>query len=111
KALKRAAEVSPTRASQRNLLSTLLRAGQPSDALALARQLRQDEPEEQYLVACEATALRLLGDESYRTLYDYERFVRSYDVPAPRGYFTAENFNASLADVLRAQHRSNAHPL
>jgi tetratricopeptide (TPR) repeat protein len=99
------------RLGQRNLLSTLLRTGQADEALRLARGLRQDDPDEQYLVACEATALRLLGSPIYREIFDYERFVRSYEIPAPRGFFTAENFNASLADVLRAQHRNNAHPL
>jgi hypothetical protein len=62
------------------------------------------------LIACEATALRLLGAPGYRDLYDYERFVRSYEIPAPRGFFTVENFNASVADALRLQHRIGAHP-
>jgi Flp pilus assembly protein TadD len=98
------------RLGQRNLLSTLLRAGKADEALRIVRGLREADPDEQYLIACEATALRLLGDPAYRALYDYERFVRSYDIPAPRGFFTVENFNASLADVLRLQHR-NANPL
>jgi len=98
------------RLGQRNLLSTLLRAGEPEEALRLAQGLRKDDPHEQYLIACEATALRLLNDPGYRALYDYERLVRSYEIPAPRGFFTAENFNASLADTLRLQHRA-AHPL
>ncbi|HVV33131.1 MAG TPA: tetratricopeptide repeat protein [Vitreimonas sp.] len=98
------------RLGQRNLLSTLLRVGEPAEALRIVRGLRETDPDEQYLIACEATALRLLGDPGYRRLYDYERFVRSYDIPAPRGFFTVENFNASLADVLRLQHR-HAHLL
>lgn len=110
--LRRAAELSPgSRSAQRNLLSTLLRAGQPGDALAITRALRADEPDEQYLLACEATALRLLGDPAYAALCDYDKLVRIYDIPAPTGFFTAESFNASLADFLRNQHRINAHPL
>ncbi|MFT3726601.1 MAG: tetratricopeptide repeat protein [Terricaulis sp.] len=99
------------RLGQRNLLSTLLRQRHAEEALRVARVLRQEDPDEQYLIACEATALRLLGDPAYRDLYDYERFVRSYEIPAPRGFFTVENFNASLADVLRTQHKTNSHPL
>jgi Flp pilus assembly protein TadD len=98
------------RMGQRNLLSTLLRAGRAEEALRLARGLRQDDPDEQYLIACEATAMRLMGDPAYRELYDYERFVRSYEIPAPRGFFTVENFNAALGDVLRPMHK-NAHAL
>ncbi|MBI3439364.1 MAG: hypothetical protein HY054_12090, partial [Proteobacteria bacterium] len=96
---------------KRNLLSTLLRARRPDEALSIVRTLRTDEPNEQYLIACEAMALRMLGDSGYRKVYDYERFLRSYEIPAPRGFFTPENFNASLADVLRLQHQVNAHPL
>lgn len=112
KVLRRVLEMSPgSPSAQRNMLSTLLRAGQPEEALQLIRALRADDPDEQYLIACEATALRLLGDPAYRQLCDYERLVRVYEVQAPRGFFTLQNFNASLADTLRAQHRNNAHPL
>lgn len=110
--LRRVADMAPkSRTAQRNMLSTLLRAGQPSDALGIVRKLRAEEPDEQYLLACEATALRLLSDPAYASLCDYDKLVRSYDIPAPRGHFTAESFNAALADFLRGQHRTGAHPL
>jgi Flp pilus assembly protein TadD len=111
-ALRRVAALVPKdRSAKRNLLSTLLRASRPDEALSIVRTLRADDPQEQYLIACEAMALRMLGDSGYRKIYDYERFVRSYEIPAPRGFFTPANFNASLADVLRLQHQVNAHPL
>lgn len=97
--------------ARRNLLSVMLRAGQVKEALALTRELRAGDPDEQYLIATEATALRVLGDPAYKTLCDYEKLVRVYDMPAPQGHFTAEGFNAALADLLRKQHRANAHPL
>lgn len=110
--LRRAAQLTNgAQASIRNLLSTSLRAGQPEEALRLARALREQEPDEQYLIACEATALRMLGDPAYKDWCDCERYVREYDLPAPRGYFTAESFNATLAGFLRPQHKANAHPL
>lgn len=112
KVLQRAAELSQgSRAAQRNMLSTLLRAGHASDALAIARALRAGDRDEQYLIACETTAMRVLGDPAYQQVCDFDRLVRSYDIPAPQGYFTLESFNASLADFLRNQHRVNAHPL
>jgi len=112
KALRHAAENSQDeRNAKRNLLSTLIRAGQPQEALEIARALRRDDPHEQYLIAIEALALRALGDESYKAFNDYERFVRCYSIEAPSGYFTVHNFNATLADVLRRQHRIAAHPL
>jgi Flp pilus assembly protein TadD len=106
KALRRVAELAPnSRSAQRNLLSTLLRANRPDEALAITRALREEDQDEQYLIACEATALRMMGDAFYPTICDYDRFVRTYEIAPPRGYFTAENFNTSLADMLRAQHR------
>jgi Putative 2OG-Fe(II) oxygenase len=82
-----------------------LRANRPDEALAITRALREEDQDEQYLIACEATALRMMGDAFYPTICDYDRFVRTYEIAPPRGYFTAENFNTSLADMLRAQHR------
>jgi Flp pilus assembly protein TadD len=111
-ALRRAAEVAgDAPASRRNMLSSLIRAGQPQEALRLLKPLRAAAPDEQYLIACEALALRVLGDPGYRALSDYDHHLRRYDIPAPRNFFTVENFNASFADVLRRQHRIAAHPL
>lgn len=112
KLLRRAAELNPdSRTSKRNLLSTLLRAGNPDEALKLVRELQAEDPDEQYLIACETVALRMLGDPAYAQLCDYDKLVRTYDIQPPRGSFTIENFNATLSDLLRTQHRTNAHPL
>jgi len=109
--LRRAAEVAPSRAAQRNLLSTLLRAGQPDEVLRIVNELRVEQPDEQYLIACATTAMRMLEHPEYRIWCDYDRFVRSYEIPPPQGFFTTEAFNAGLAVLLRAQHKTNAHPL
>ncbi len=111
KALRRVTELTPKAAhAWRNLLSTLIRAGQADEALRIVRELRTHDPDEQYLIACEALAMRVLGMPGYRQLYDYDRLVRTYQIEPPRGFFTLENFNAALADVLRRQHRVDAHP-
>lgn len=109
--LRRAAELLPGRSGQRNMLSALLRARQPQEALDLARALQQSDPDEQYLIACEAIALRMLEDPGYNRLCDFDRRVRGYGIGAPQGYFTVESFNVALADMLRAYHRHHAHPL
>lgn len=109
--LRRVAELAGhTAASLRNMLSTLIRAGQAEEALRITRALLQKQPDEQYLIATEALASRVLRDPAYRALYDYDRYVRRYDIPAPRNFFTVENFNATFASVLRRQHRITAHP-
>lgn len=109
--LRRVAEIAPSPAAQRNLLSTLLRAGQPEEVLRIVNELRVEQPHEQYLIACATTAMRLLEHPEYRVWCDYERFVRTYEIPAPHGFFTTEAFNAGLAALLRGQHKTNAHPL
>jgi tetratricopeptide (TPR) repeat protein len=105
------AQAPQSRSARRNMLSTLLRAGRPEEALAIVRALRAEDRDEQYMLATEATALRMLGEPAYRQICDYEQMVRCYDIAAPRGHFSAESFNSTLAEVLRAQHRASAHPL
>jgi tetratricopeptide (TPR) repeat protein len=111
KVLRRAAEIAPSRTAQRNLLSTLLRAGQPEEALRIIDELRKEEPNEQYLIACMTMAMRMLDQPEYQIWCDYKRMVRVYDIPAPHGFFTPQAFNAGLATLLRTQHKTNAHPL
>lgn len=110
--LQRVVEVAADEAAaQRNLLSTLMRARRPRDALQMARALRASMPHDQFLIAVELTALRVLGDPTYGRACDYERLVRVYDLETPRGYFSAETFQAALAEALRRQHAARAHPL
>jgi len=109
--LRRVAELAPSPAAKRNLLSTLLRAGQPDEVLRIVNELRIEQPHEQYLIACATTAMRMLDHPEYRVWCDYERFVRTYEIPPPHGFFTTEAFNAGLAALLRTQHKTNAHPL
>ncbi|MGQ0533840.1 MAG: tetratricopeptide repeat protein, partial [Caulobacteraceae bacterium] len=111
KVLRRAAEIAPSRTAQRNLLSTLLRAGQPDEVLKIVNELRVEQPHEQYLIACATTAMRMLDHPEYRIWCDYDRMVRTYEIAPPQGFFTVQAFNAGLAALLRAQHKTNAHPL
>lgn len=112
KLLRRVAELEPnSNTAERNMLSTLIRAGMADEALQIIRSLQAEDPDEQYLLACESLALRAMGEPGYAELCDYDRMIRTYEIPAPRGFFTAENFNAALAEVLRRQHKINAHPL
>lgn len=110
--LQRVVELNPDSAvAQRNILSTLLRVGRADEALQRVRTLRAADADDQFLIGIETTALRLVGDPAYGELCDYDAMIRSYEIPAPRGFFTQENFNASLADALRVVHRTKTHPL
>jgi tetratricopeptide (TPR) repeat protein len=111
KVLRRVAELAPSKSTQRNLLSTLLRAGQPDEALRIANELLQEQPHEQYLIACATTAMRMLDHPDYRAWCDYDRMVRTYEVTPPPNFFTVQAFNADLSGLMRTQHKINAHPL
>ena len=95
--------------AQRNLIPTLLRTGAPEEALALCDALVARTPDDQQLIAYRATALRLLGREEYRRLYDYERLVRVYRLNPPDGDLAT--FNAAFARELSALHRVERRPL
>jgi len=89
-----------------NLVSILLSRGRPAEALAFIRTQRTRNPLAQSWLAYEATAARLLGQSAYRELYDYQRFVRVYELPVPPGFGSVAQLNAALAEVLgRRQHR------
>ena len=99
--LKRAAALTPgVVQTHRNLVPTLLRGNEAEEALDIVRMMLKRMPDDQELIAYEAMALRMLGDPLYRTLYDFDRLVKTYDIPAPRGYFTIDNFNAGLSESL-----------
>jgi tetratricopeptide (TPR) repeat protein len=87
----------------------LMRLKRPAEALAILRRVAPRADASQQLKALEALALRQLGDPQYRKLYDYERLVRTYDVAPPRG--DSAEFNARLAQSLRALHMNAQHPL
>lgn len=93
------------------LASVLLCAGLPEEAWPVIRRLRERDPGAQEPIAHEAVAARLLGREAYGRLYDYDRFVRPYELETPPGYASMSEFNAALLAVLEERHRWQAHPL
>jgi Flp pilus assembly protein TadD len=94
-----------------NLVAIELARGQPDAALPFIRAQRQRQPLEQLWIAYAAIAARLLEDPLYRKLYDYERFVRVYELEAPRGWSSMAELNAALIEALHVRHRFAAHPL
>ncbi|MCU0975830.1 MAG: putative 2OG-Fe(II) oxygenase [Steroidobacteraceae bacterium] len=93
------------------LSSILLCAGLPDEAWPVIRALRERDPRSQEPIAHEAIAARLLGREAYSELYDYDRFVRPYELEPPPGYASMAEFNSALLAVLEDRHRWEAHPL
>jgi Flp pilus assembly protein TadD len=97
--------------SKRNLIPTLLRTAAAAEALALCEELSARNPDDQQLIAYQATALRLLGDARYSRLYDYARLVRSYPLQPPAEFRDIAAFNAAFARELTALHHASQRPL
>ena len=94
-----------------NLIAILLQSGNADEAWPRIVRERRRAPLDGRWLAYEATAARLIGDPRYHELYDYERFVRPFDLEPPAGYDSIDDFNAELATRLAERHTLKAHPL
>jgi len=93
------------------IVQAQLSLGRAEAALRLIEKARRREPLNQLYIALEATALRLLGDPRFESLYDYERLVQCYRLPVPKGWSSIEDFHADLVPVLVERHKFRAPPL
>ncbi len=94
-----------------NLVSILLSRERPEEALAFIRTQRARDPLAQGWLAYEATAARLLGQPAYRELYDYQRFVRVFELQPPQGFTSMTQLNAALQEALARRQRRLIQPL
>lgn len=94
-----------------NGIAVLLARDKADEAMPYIRRHREREPLGQRWLAYEATAARLLGDDRYQQLYDYERLIRAYDLEAPRGWSSMAELNAALEEALEARHGLPMRPL
>lgn len=86
------------------LVAVLLSLGRAEDAMPLIRAEREMAPWDHIWIAHEATAARLTGDPAHAALYDYDRFVRVYDLEPPAGWDSIAELNAALESSLVARH-------
>jgi uncharacterized protein (TIGR02466 family) len=97
------------------LMSVAARAnlmrGEADHAWAFISHGRQLAPLNQYWIAMEASYMRQKGDEKYSRRYDYDKFVRVYDLDPPAEYGSQEAFIEALTTSLLAQHDSQHHPI
>ena len=84
--------------------------GKFDQAQAVADIALQTNPHEQFYWAIKATAGRAKGQD-YRYYFNYESFVRPYDLEAPEGWSDMASFNADLKRELEALHTFSAEPL
>lgn len=93
------------------VIDALMSLGRADEAMPLIASARERMPNNQWYIAIESTAARLLGDPRYEFLCDYEEMVRIFELEPPRGWSSMEDFHQELLPALHARHRFYAHPL
>jgi tetratricopeptide (TPR) repeat protein len=108
----RALRALPDNHTARKLLCAgYLGLGDGARALAECATLLEATPDDQYLVAMQTTALRLLNDPRYASLCDYERMVLSMLIETPPGWADLDSFLTELASHLEPLHNPHGHRL
>lgn len=88
----------------------LLAVGEAKEASDIAAALHQEAPLNQNYIAYLATAWRLLADERYHALYDYEAFVIPGELDAPPGWANRKTYLKDLVEALDRRHQFATHP-
>lgn len=108
----RALRALPNNHTARKLLcAAYLGVGDGGKALAECAPLLAATPDDQYLIAMQTTALRLLNDPRYEQFCDYDAMVLSALIEAPPGWPDLGSFLAELATRLAALHNPHGHRL
>ena len=97
--------------ARRLLCAACLGVGEAGRALAECAPLLAATPDNQYLIAMQTTALRLLNDPRYESCCDYDRMVLSMPIEVPAGWSDLESFLTELSARLTALHNPHGHRL
>ncbi|WP_210330260.1 tetratricopeptide repeat protein [Aliikangiella sp. G2MR2-5] len=109
---RQAVKLSPsTLVYQEELVTSLLSNAEAESALKRVNQLIKRDSSHQGYWALKATALRILGNEEYYDLYDFEKLVLREFIEVPQGYKDLNAFNQNLFDHLERFHSSVQQPL
>jgi tetratricopeptide (TPR) repeat protein len=108
----RALRAQPDNRTARKLLcAAYLGVGEGAKALAESAALLQAMPDDQYLIAMQTTALRLLNDPRYELFCDYDRMVLSTLLETPAGWPDLNSFLTELSSHLEVLHNPHGHRL
>jgi len=92
-------------------VAAMLGVGDAQDALRTCETLRLESPDDQYLIALQTTAWRMLGDERYAQLCDYPNLVVAYRLEAPSPWTSLADLLDELKHDLGRMHDAFVHPL
>jgi tetratricopeptide (TPR) repeat protein len=107
-----ATRAQPNNPTARKLLcAAYLGVGEGTKALAECAGLLAAAPDDQYLIAMQTTALRLLNDARYEALCDYGNLVLPQILETPPGWSDLASFLTEAASRLNALHNPHGHRL
>src|ERR1700730_5525064 len=108
----RASRLVPANAAARSVVAAAqLGIGDARGALTHCETLLAGAPDDQYLIALQTTAWRLLGDERYARLCDYRELVVPQQLEAPPPWPDMGSFLADLRVSLNRLHDPHGHAL
>jgi tetratricopeptide (TPR) repeat protein len=108
----RAIRAQPNNPTARKLLcAAYLGMGEGAAAMIECSTLLQASPDDQYLIAMQTTALRLLNDSRYESFCDYDKMVLSQFLETPSGWSDMRAFLTDVAARLGALHNPHGHRL
>ena len=99
-----------SRSALENRVRALLASGRADEALETSEQLLAADPEDQHAIALLATSCRLVGDERYEQLHDYDSLVRPYEMATPKGWSSLSAYLNDLRAALAERHQFKTHP-
>jgi len=107
-----AMRVQPNNPTARKLLcAAYLGVGDAVAAMGECATLLKTTPDDQYLIAMQTTALRLLNDPRYEVLCDYDKMVLSQVLETPAGWSDLRSFLTEVASRLGTLHNPHGHRL
>src|SRR5262249_39944653 len=108
----RALGVVPANAAARTLRAAArLGVGEAPAALADCEALLANTPDDQYLIALQTTAWRVLGDERYAQLCNYRNLVQPCQLEPPPPWLDLASFLTDLRASLNRLHDPKGHAL
>ncbi|HWU75596.1 MAG TPA: tetratricopeptide repeat protein [Rhodanobacter sp.] len=98
-------------AARKLMLAARLGVGDARGALPHCDALLSAAPDDQYLIALQTMAWRLLDDPRYREYCDYANLVLPQQLETPSGWSDLASFFVDLKRSLARLHETQKHPL
>jgi tetratricopeptide (TPR) repeat protein len=92
-------------------VSLAIKMGEENTCQGLIDRALAIQPYNQETWAYQGLIWRLQLDERYSWLYDYDVFLKSYDLPVPQGFDSISDFMQELNEYLETLHFSTKQPL